>query len=88
MTRFVAAQLARDHYFDITAARQWLGYRVRISMQEGLARLREAWGMRRILGLVALAGLVLTQRGKKAWALSVFLRIVSLFTVTLFGLEA
>ena len=41
-----------------------------------------------ILGLVALAGLVLTQRGKKAWALSVFLRIVSLFTVTLFGLEA
>lgn len=46
MTRFVAAQLARDHYFDITAARQWLGYRVRISMQEGLARLREAWGMR------------------------------------------
>lgn len=43
MTRFVAAQLARDHYFDITAAKQQLGYRVRISMREGLDRLREAW---------------------------------------------
>ena len=27
MTRFVAAQLGRDHYFDITAARERLGYR-------------------------------------------------------------
>ncbi len=44
MTRFVAAQLARDHYFDITAAKQRLGYRVRLSMQDGLQRLREAWG--------------------------------------------
>ena len=43
MTRFVAAQLARDHFFDITAAKQRLGYRVRVSMDEGLARLREAW---------------------------------------------
>ncbi len=39
MTRFVAAQLAKDHYFNITAARERLGYRVRISMQEGLSRL-------------------------------------------------
>ncbi len=46
MTRFVAAQLARDHYFDISAARQRLGYRVRISMQQGLQRLREAWASR------------------------------------------
>ena len=44
MTRFVAAQLARDHYFDITAAQQRLGYRVRVSMKEGLQRLRDAWG--------------------------------------------
>jgi nucleoside-diphosphate-sugar epimerase len=43
MTRFVAAQLARDHYFDITAARTKLGYRSRITMQEGLDRLRLAW---------------------------------------------
>ncbi len=40
MTRFVAAQLAKDHYFNITAAKQLLGYRPRISMHEGLERLR------------------------------------------------
>lgn len=28
MTRFVAAQLARDHYFDISAAKDRLGYRI------------------------------------------------------------
>lgn len=43
MTRFVAAQLAHDHYFDITAARQRLGYRVRLTMDEGLDRLKRAW---------------------------------------------
>ncbi len=43
MTRFVAAQLARDHYFDITAAKTQLGYRARITMREGLDRLRRAW---------------------------------------------
>ena len=44
MTRFVAAQLAKDHYFDIAAAKQRLGYQVRLSMQDGLQRLRKAWG--------------------------------------------
>ena len=34
MTRFVAAQLARDHYFDITAAKTNLGYQPRISMSD------------------------------------------------------
>jgi nucleoside-diphosphate-sugar epimerase len=43
MTRFVAAQLARDHYFDITSAKQRLGYRVRISMEQGLQSLSQAW---------------------------------------------
>ncbi len=43
MTRFVAAQLARHHYFDTSAARDRLGYRVRISMEQGLERLRQAW---------------------------------------------
>ncbi|TWU11195.1 3 beta-hydroxysteroid dehydrogenase/Delta 5--_4-isomerase [Novipirellula galeiformis] len=42
MTRFVAAQLAKDHYFDISAAKERLGYRVRISMKEGLDSLRES----------------------------------------------
>ncbi len=43
MTRFVAAQLAHDHYFDISAAKERLGYRVRIGMAEGLDSLRQAW---------------------------------------------
>ncbi|SMP77051.1 Nucleoside-diphosphate-sugar epimerase [Neorhodopirellula lusitana] len=39
MTRFVAAQLAKDHYFDITAAKERLGYQPKISMDEGLKSL-------------------------------------------------
>lgn len=39
MTRFLAAQLARDHFFDITAARELLGYRPVISTDVGLAEL-------------------------------------------------
>jgi len=46
MTRFVAAQMAKDHYFDITAAKQRLGYRVRVSMDEGLEMLRQHWQTR------------------------------------------
>ncbi|MCD0459584.1 NAD-dependent epimerase/dehydratase family protein [Roseiconus lacunae] len=46
MTRFVAAQLAKHHYFDISSAKQRLGYHVRISMAEGLQRLRDAWAAR------------------------------------------
>jgi 2-alkyl-3-oxoalkanoate reductase len=43
MTRFLAAQLARDHYFDITAAKQVLGYRPTVTTEAGLRQLREAW---------------------------------------------
>lgn len=43
MTRFVAAQLAKDHYFDIGAARELLGYRPAVSNEMGLARLRQSW---------------------------------------------
>lgn len=39
MTRFVAAELAKDHWFDITAARRDLGYDPRVSMAEGTAEL-------------------------------------------------
>lgn len=39
MTRFVAAELAKDHWFDISAARRDLGYEPRVSMAEGLADL-------------------------------------------------
>ena len=39
LTRFVAAELAKDHWFSPTAARRDLGYRPRISMNEGMATL-------------------------------------------------
>lgn len=42
MTRFVAAELAKDHWFDLTAARRDLGYVPRITMAEGTAELVRA----------------------------------------------
>jgi nucleoside-diphosphate-sugar epimerase len=39
MTRFIAAELARDHWFDISAARRDLGYSPKVGMREGTARL-------------------------------------------------
>jgi nucleoside-diphosphate-sugar epimerase len=39
MTRFVAAELAKDHWFDITAARRDLGYSPRVSMAQGMTEL-------------------------------------------------
>ena len=39
MTRFVAAELAKDHWFSIAAARRDLGYVPRVSMHEGTAEL-------------------------------------------------
>jgi nucleoside-diphosphate-sugar epimerase len=39
MTRFVAAELAHAHWFDISAAKRDLGYHPRISMSEGTDRL-------------------------------------------------
>jgi nucleoside-diphosphate-sugar epimerase len=42
MTRFVAAQLAKDHFFDITAAKERLGYVPPISMATGLADLKNS----------------------------------------------
>ncbi len=41
MTRFVARQLSRSHWYDLTAARKELGYVPRVSVAEGLNRLRE-----------------------------------------------
>jgi nucleoside-diphosphate-sugar epimerase len=39
MTRFIAAELAKDHWFEIAAARRNLGYAPRISMTQGTAEL-------------------------------------------------
>ena len=39
MTRFVAAELAKDHWFNIAAARRDLGYAPRVSMATGTAEL-------------------------------------------------
>jgi len=41
MTRFLAAQLATSHYFDISRARQDFGYEPRVSTAEGMRRLGE-----------------------------------------------
>lgn len=41
MTRFLAAQLATSHWFDISAARRDLGYEPRVSTTEGMRRLGE-----------------------------------------------
>jgi nucleoside-diphosphate-sugar epimerase len=42
MTRFVAAELAKDHWFDLTAARRDLGYLPRVTMAAGTTDL-VAW---------------------------------------------
>ena len=39
MTRFVAKEMATDHWFDITAARRDLQYEPTVSMAEGMQRL-------------------------------------------------
>ena len=39
MTRWVAVELAKDHYFDISAARNELGYEPVVGMEEGLRTL-------------------------------------------------
>jgi len=39
MTRFIAAELAKDHWFDLTAARRDLGYSPRITMAASTAEL-------------------------------------------------
>jgi nucleoside-diphosphate-sugar epimerase len=44
MTRFLAAQLATDHYFDIRRAQQDFGYVAGVSTEEGMEKLRQVLG--------------------------------------------
>lgn len=44
MTRFLAAQLAKSHYFDISRAKDDFGYVPLVSMSEGMKRLSESLG--------------------------------------------
>ena len=39
MTRFLAAQLAKSHYFDISRAKRDFGYFPRVSLEEGMKKL-------------------------------------------------
>jgi nucleoside-diphosphate-sugar epimerase len=41
MTRFLAAQLGRAHWFDISAAQRDFGYRPLVSTAEGMRRLKD-----------------------------------------------
>jgi nucleoside-diphosphate-sugar epimerase len=42
MTRFLAAQLAKTHYYDISRAQRDFGYFPQISTEEGMRRLGES----------------------------------------------
>jgi nucleoside-diphosphate-sugar epimerase len=44
MTRFLAAQLARSHYFSIARARRDFGYEPAVSTAEGMRRLGKELG--------------------------------------------
>ncbi len=43
MTRFLAEQLGTSHWYDLSAAERDLGYQPQVSMDEGMARLAQAW---------------------------------------------
>lgn len=43
MTRFLARQMSTAHWFDISAAKRDFGYQARVSIDEGLERLAEAY---------------------------------------------
>ncbi|MDB6163273.1 MAG: 3-beta hydroxysteroid dehydrogenase, partial [Xanthomonadaceae bacterium] len=43
LTRFLAEQLATTHWYDMTPARRDFGYVPKVTIDEGLARLAEAY---------------------------------------------
>jgi len=45
VTRFVARQLATDHWFDLTAAKRDFGYEPKVALAEGFVRLKAAFAV-------------------------------------------
>jgi hypothetical protein len=43
MTRFLAEQLATTHWYSMAPAQRDFGYVPRVSMDDGLRRVAEAW---------------------------------------------
>ena len=41
MTKFAAKELATSHWFDITKAKQELGYNPKVSIEQGLVKLKQ-----------------------------------------------
>jgi nucleoside-diphosphate-sugar epimerase len=50
LTRFAVRQLATAHWFDLGAAQRDLGYRAKVSTEEGLALLREHFAEQAVVG--------------------------------------
>ena len=46
MTRFLAAQLAKSHYYDISRAKRDFNYRPQVSNSEGMKKLGLSLGVR------------------------------------------
>ena len=49
MTRFLASQLATDHYYSIEAAKQDLDYQPALSFAEGIDRLKVIWSQNTVM---------------------------------------
>ena len=43
MTRFIAVELSKSHYFSVEAAKSQLNYEPRISTEEGMNSFIESW---------------------------------------------
>ena len=73
MTRFLAAQMAKSHYFDLSAARRLLGYRPAVSTAEGVNRLVAALaarrGRQRRHGVTAARDIAITDAQLAIWAI-------------------
>jgi nucleoside-diphosphate-sugar epimerase len=56
MTRFVARELATAHWFNIAAARRDLGFVPKVTMADGLSRLREWFQQTKVVASASASG--------------------------------